>query len=65
MQWIQINILDRSIDVVVTIVAGAAFGLAGKNPVCRLIADALKQGEIDKCFQQIDGGGHTFDANRR
>ena len=29
MEWIQVNILDRSIDVVVTIVSGAAFGLAG------------------------------------
>ena len=38
----------------ITVIAGAAFGLAGKYPVCRLITDAPEQGAIDKGFQQID-----------
>ena len=38
----------------ITIIAGAAFGLAGKNPVCRLITNAPEQGSVNKGFQQID-----------
>ena len=38
----------------ITVIAGAAFGLAGKNPACRLITDAPEQGAIDKGLQQID-----------
>jgi len=38
----------------ITVIAGAALGLAGKNPVCRLITDASEQGAVNECFQQID-----------
>ena len=39
----------------IAIIAGAALGLAGKNPVCRLITNAPEQGSVNKGLQQIDG----------
>ena len=37
-----------------TVIAGVAFGLTGKNPVCRLITNAPEQGSVNKGLQQID-----------
>jgi len=38
----------------IAVVAGAAFGLTGENPVCRLVTDTPEQGSVDKGLQQID-----------
>ena len=44
----------------VTVIAGAALGLTGEDPVCRPVTDAPEQGAVDKSFKHIDGMSILF-----
>jgi hypothetical protein len=54
-EGIEINVLHRHTEVIVTVLSGASFGLTDIEPVSCLVADALEAVAFDKGLSHVDG----------
>src|SRR6266852_668445 len=54
-QWIKVNVLEGSIDLVLPILACASGGLTNLDPVGRLVTGASESVLLHKGLQQVNG----------